>query len=139
MLEEEQLVKNSAIMGEKLRSRLRALQQRYPAIGEVRGQGLMVGVEFVVPGGRTPDKDRTRDTQRACLEAGLLLATCGTDDNVLRWTPPLIIGDPELDEALSIFEHSLAGVINSCGQKEVMDARRHTRSPRGPAGARSLP
>lgn len=113
VLEEEQLVKNSAIMGEKLRSRLRALQQRYPAIGEVRGQGLMVGVEFVVPGGRTPDKDRTRDTQRACLEAGLLLATCGTDDNVLRWTPPLIIGDPELDEALSIFEHSLAGVINS--------------------------
>jgi 4-aminobutyrate aminotransferase len=113
VLEEERLLQNAAIIGRELLERLKSLQARYPALGEVRGQGLMVGVEFVVPGGRTPDKDRTRDVQRACLEAGLLLSRCGVDGNVLRWAPPLVIGRTELEEALAIFEHSLAGVISS--------------------------
>jgi len=113
VLQQEHLVENAARLGEKLLARLQGLQQRYPCVGDVRGLGLMVGVEFVVPGGRTPDKDRAKDVQRACLEAGLLLLTCGTDDNVIRWIPPLVIGEKELEEALDIFEHSLAGVVNT--------------------------
>lgn len=113
VLQEEGLVENAARLGEILLARLRAFQDRYPGLGDVRGLGLMVGVEFVVPGGRTPDKNRTKAIQRACLEAGLLLLTCGTDENVIRWIPPLIISEQELEEALNIFEDALDSVVNT--------------------------
>jgi 4-aminobutyrate aminotransferase len=112
VLLEEGLVDNAARMGRELLARLQELQERYPGLGDVRGVGLMVGVEFVVPGGRIPDSDRATAIQQACLEDGLLLLTCGTENNVIRWIPPLIIGDRELDEALSIFERALDGVVN---------------------------
>jgi 4-aminobutyrate aminotransferase len=112
-IQEERLVENAAHLGEKLLGRLQSLQGHYPGLGDVRGLGLMVGVEFVVPGGRTPDKDRTKAVQRACREAGLLLLTCGTDENVMRWIPPLIIGEQELESALNIFEGALEGVVNT--------------------------
>lgn len=113
VLQEEGLVENAAHLGEKLLARLQTLQDRYPGLGDVRGLGLMVGVELVVPGGRTPDKNRTKAIQRACLEAGLLLLTCGTDENVIRWIPPLIISEQELEEALNIFEGALDSVVNT--------------------------
>jgi 4-aminobutyrate aminotransferase len=113
VLQEEGLVENAARLGEKLLVRLQALQDPYPSLGDVRGLGLMLGVEFVVPGGRTPDKNRTKAIQRACMEAGLLLLTCGTDENVIRWIPPLVITEQELEEALNIFERALDGVVNT--------------------------
>jgi 4-aminobutyrate aminotransferase len=113
VLQEEGLVENAARLGEKLLARLRALQDRYPSLGDVRGVGLMVGVEFVVPGGRTPDKDRAKAVQQVCRESGLLLLTCGTEGNVIRWIPPLIIGEQELEEALVIFEGALGGVVKT--------------------------
>jgi 4-aminobutyrate aminotransferase len=112
VLLEEGLVTNAARMGTELLSRLQVLQDRYPGLGDVRGVGLMVGVEFVVPGSRIPDSDRATAVQQACLEGGLLLLTCGTENNVIRWIPPLIIGERELDEALSIFERALDSVVN---------------------------
>jgi 4-aminobutyrate aminotransferase len=112
-LQKEGLVANAARLGEKLLARLRAMQERYPSLGDVRGLGLMVGVEFVVPGGRTPDKDRAREVQQACRESGLLLLTCGTEENVVRWIPPLIIGEQELEEALDVFERALGNVVKT--------------------------
>ena len=112
-LQKEGLVENAARLGEKLLARLRAMQERYPSLGDVRGLGLMVGVEFVVPGGRTPDKDRAKEVQEACRESGLLLLTCGTEGNVIRWIPPLIIGEQELEEALNVFEHALGSVVKT--------------------------
>jgi len=113
VLQEERLVENAAQLGHKLLVRLRALQDCYPGLGDVRGLGLMVGVEFVVSGGRTPDKNRAKAIQRACLEEGLLLLTCGTDDNIIRWIPPLTITDEELEEALDIFQRALESVVNT--------------------------
>jgi 4-aminobutyrate aminotransferase len=113
VIQEEQMVENAAHLGEKLLGRLHSLQSHYPGLGDVRGLGLMVGIEFVVPGGRTPDKDRTKAVQRACREAGLLLLTCGTDENIIRWIPPLVIDEQELEEALNIFEGALDGVVNT--------------------------
>ncbi|UCH87385.1 MAG: aminotransferase class III-fold pyridoxal phosphate-dependent enzyme, partial [Dehalococcoidia bacterium] len=113
VLQEEGLVENAARLGEKLLGRLRALQDGYPGLGDVRGLGLMVGVEFVVTGGRTPDKNRAKAIQRACLKEGLLLLTCGTDENIIRWIPPLVIGDGELEAALDIFQRALESVVNS--------------------------
>lgn len=104
---EEGLVENARQMGEKLMGRLRELQTTYPAIGDVRGLGLMVGTEFVKAGTREPNPDAAKAIQKACFKNKLLLLTCGTDGNVIRWIPPLTIGDKELGEALEIFEAAL--------------------------------
>lgn len=113
VLQEEGLVGNAARLGKRLVDRLQALRGRYPMLGDVRGVGLMVGTEFVVPGTRTPDKDRAKAVQQACREMSLLLLTCGTDENVIRWIPPLVIGQQELSEALDIFESAVDSVIKN--------------------------
>jgi 4-aminobutyrate aminotransferase/(S)-3-amino-2-methylpropionate transaminase len=89
--------------------RLQALASAHPAIGEVRGRGAMLAIELVVPGssgpgGPTPDAETTAAVARACHEAGLLLLTCGTYGNVVRFLPPLVITDEQLDRGLTILE-----------------------------------
>ncbi|HEC34958.1 MAG TPA: aminotransferase class III-fold pyridoxal phosphate-dependent enzyme [Anaerolineae bacterium] len=116
VLREEGLIENAARLGEVLLTRLRALQGRHPSLGDVRGLGLMVGVEFVVPGGRTPDKDRAKTVQKRCRDNGLLLLTCGTEENIIRWIPPLIITEGELEEALEIFGGALGNAIQKGGE-----------------------
>ena len=107
-LQEENLIENSAKMGERLMAGLRGLQAEYPFIGDVRGRGLMVGVEIKVDG--TPSKPITSAIQKSCIENDLLLLTCGTYGNVIRWIPPLIVNAEQIDEALVIFEEALKGI-----------------------------
>jgi 4-aminobutyrate aminotransferase len=107
VLRDEGLVENSARMGGYLMERLRALQAAYSVIGDVRGLGLMVGVEFTGKDG-TPATAVAKAVRVACLEAGLMLLTCGPYGNVIRWIPPLIVDEPQLDEALEIFAAALA-------------------------------
>ena len=106
VMEREALPANAAARGERLRSGLRALQRRYPAIGDVRGPGLMVGVEFGASGGG-PDGAVAKAVQRACLDERLLLLTCGTFDQVIRWIPPLVVTDAQIDDALATFARAL--------------------------------
>jgi len=91
--------------------RLRLLAAANPAIGDVRGRGAMLAVEVVRPGvagptpsGAAPDPARTLAVSRACHAAGLLTLTCGTYGNVLRFLPPLVIGDAELRRGLDILD-----------------------------------
>ncbi|MGD8540102.1 MAG: aminotransferase class III-fold pyridoxal phosphate-dependent enzyme [Candidatus Aminicenantes bacterium] len=107
VLKEEKLVENAAHCGKLLLNRLISLQKKYDFIGDVRGLGLMVGVEFVIPGGRTPDREKAKTIQKRCLDENLILLTCGTDDNVVRWIPPLVIDEAQLNEALGIFGQAL--------------------------------
>jgi 4-aminobutyrate aminotransferase len=102
----ERLPENAAARGRRLTAGLRELQAREPAIGDVRGPGLMVGVEFVDRDGR-PDAARTKAVQRACLGERLLLLTCGTFENVIRWIPPLVVTDEQIDDALAVFARAL--------------------------------
>jgi 4-aminobutyrate aminotransferase/(S)-3-amino-2-methylpropionate transaminase len=93
--------------------RLRALASTHDVIGEVRGRGAMLAIELVVPGtagptGPTPDAATTATVARACHEAGLLLLTCGTYGNVIRFLPPLVISDEQLDRGLSVLESALS-------------------------------
>jgi 4-aminobutyrate aminotransferase len=108
VLQEEGLVENAAVRGEQLMKGLRQIQKKYPVIGDVRGRGLMVGVEFTV--NRLPDKNLTKSVQQGCLKRDLLLLTCGTYENVIRWIPPLIVSAEQIDAALSVFEDALAEV-----------------------------
>jgi 4-aminobutyrate aminotransferase len=110
VIREENLVENSARRGAQLLSLLRELQGRYPVIGDVRGVGLMIGVEFTTADGE-PDKGTTKAVWQACVDRGLLLLTCGTYGNVIRWIPPLIIDDSHIEEAVSIFGDALAAQV----------------------------
>ena len=85
---------------------LREIQAEYPVIGDVRGRGLMVGVEFTGPDG-APDATTTTRVQQACLQRDLLLLTCGTYGNVIRWIPPLVVSAAQIDEALAIFNEAM--------------------------------
>ncbi|GAA3202404.1 4-aminobutyrate--2-oxoglutarate transaminase [Dactylosporangium siamense] len=95
-----------------LRPRLESLAATHPFIGEVRGRGAMLALEIVVPGasgasGPTPDPARTAAIQKAAHQAGLLLLTCGTYGNVIRFLPPLVMDDETLTRALDALESVL--------------------------------
>jgi 4-aminobutyrate aminotransferase / (S)-3-amino-2-methylpropionate transaminase / 5-aminovalerate transaminase len=89
--------------------RLHALAERFPQVGEVRGRGAMIAVEIVVPGTTEPDAAETSRVSAACHAAGLVTLTCGTYGNVLRFLPPLVIGDALLAEGLDLLEQAFAG------------------------------
>lgn len=107
VIREEKLAERAATLGQLLLNGLRALQPRYPAMGEVRGVGLMVGVEFSRGVSRIPDGATAKTVQKACLDQGLLLLTCGSHDHTIRFMPPLIVTEAQIEEALSIFEKAL--------------------------------
>jgi 4-aminobutyrate aminotransferase/(S)-3-amino-2-methylpropionate transaminase len=88
--------------------RLQALAARYGQVGDVRGRGAMLAVELVTPGTTTPAPAVAAAVSRACHAAGVLTLTCGTFGNVLRFLPPLVITDAQLDEALSVLETAVA-------------------------------
>jgi 4-aminobutyrate aminotransferase len=104
---DENLLENAARLGEKLLARLKKFQEEFPSIGDVRGLGLMAGVEFVKPGGKIPDKEKAMAVRNACVRNGLLILTCGTTDNIIRWIPPLIITAEQLEDGLRIFKGAL--------------------------------
>jgi 4-aminobutyrate aminotransferase len=101
-LRSEHLPERAAALGTRVIDRLNGWMNEFPVVGDVRGLGLMIGIEFMR--GDKPDADIARRVQRRCLERDLLVLTCGIDDNVIRLLPPLTIGDDDLDAGLSILE-----------------------------------
>jgi 4-aminobutyrate aminotransferase len=101
VFEREPILANASEKGGELMRRLRELQQKTPAIGEVRGLGLMVGVELVHADG-SPDKELQKKIRQVCLDSGMVVLSCGPHDNVLRLVPPLNISQAELDEGWEI-------------------------------------
>ena len=91
--------------------RLRALAERYPVIGDVRGRGAMIAIELVRPGTIEPDAAAAAKVAKACHAAGLIVLTCGTFGNVLRFLPPLVIGEALLSRGpVGILEDAFAGL-----------------------------
>jgi 4-aminobutyrate aminotransferase / (S)-3-amino-2-methylpropionate transaminase / 5-aminovalerate transaminase len=97
-------------IGDIMLPRLRKLAQAQPVIGDVRGRGAMIAIELVKPGTLEPDGAATGKVAKACHAAGLVVLTCGTYGNVLRFLPPLVIGEPLLNEGLSILEDAFAAL-----------------------------
>jgi 4-aminobutyrate aminotransferase-like enzyme len=108
-IREEGLVENSARMGAQLLAQIREIAGQFPVLGDVRGLGLMVATEFSSPSGE-PDAERAKAVWQQCLDDGLLLLTCGTYGNVIRWIPPLIVTRAHLHEALDIFQRAMERV-----------------------------
>jgi 4-aminobutyrate aminotransferase/(S)-3-amino-2-methylpropionate transaminase len=108
-IEEENLVERARHIGEIMLPRLRALQEKYPVIGDVRGRGAMIAIELVQGADdRTPNPAATAAISKACHQLGLVTLTAGTWGNVLRFLPPLVISDALLDEGLSILEQAFS-------------------------------
>jgi 4-aminobutyrate aminotransferase-like enzyme len=108
-IEEERLVANAAERGAQLKAGLVELMEQDPRIGDVRGPGLMIGVELVLNREtRTPDGPLADALIAKCADLGLLLLTCGPDHNIVRWLAPLDASADEVDEALGIFGQALA-------------------------------
>jgi len=110
VLMDENLVENTAERGRQLMGLLKELQTVYPVIGDVRGLGLMVATEFTKEG--KPDKETAISVQKACLKRNLLLLTCGTFENIIRWIPPLIVSEEQIIEAVSVYQEAIAEVVN---------------------------
>ncbi|AYA24969.1 4-aminobutyrate aminotransferase [Rhodococcus rhodochrous J3] len=106
VIEKEGLVDNAAARGRELLSGAR--ENTIDAIGDVRGLGLMVGLEFTTDG--APDRERATAAQQLAAQKGLLLLTCGAHMNVVRMIPPLIVTTQQIEDALGIWSEVLAEV-----------------------------
>ncbi len=103
------LVENARIVGAYLKSRLEDLQRQFEMVGDVRGLGLMVGVELVRDREKKTKAIEERDALiQKCFRRGLLLLGCG--ENTVRMIPPLVITREEIDRGLAIFEESLGEI-----------------------------
>ena len=87
---------------ETMTTRLRAMASRHPAIGDIRGRGAMIAVELVKPGTTEPDAALTGAIAKACHAQGVVVLTAGSYGNVLRFLPPLVIGQDLLNEGLDV-------------------------------------
>ncbi len=108
VLREGDLIERTARRGSRVLERMRGFMADHPAIGEVRGRGFMIGVEFVRdPRQRTPWPERARAMRHELFQRGLLMHTCGSYDQCLRFMAPLTIEDELLERGLRLFGDAL--------------------------------
>jgi 4-aminobutyrate aminotransferase/(S)-3-amino-2-methylpropionate transaminase len=93
-----------------VRPRLEQLGASTPAIGDVRGRGAMLAVEFVQPGTTAPNAAAVKAVLATCHAEGVVAISCGTYGNVVRLLPPLSIGESLLDDGLSVLEGAIRGL-----------------------------
>jgi 4-aminobutyrate aminotransferase/(S)-3-amino-2-methylpropionate transaminase len=112
VFEDEGLVERAGHIGETIRSRMVDWQSRFPQIGDVRGLGAMLAIEFVRdPATKEPAPELALRVAEAALERGLLLLRAGIHSNCIRVLCPLVITDTELDEALDTWDEALVAVL----------------------------
>ena len=105
---EQGLVANSAARGSELEAGLKTLMAGDDRIGDVRGRGLMIGVEFVKDRAtRDPDTATCEALIGACADQGLLVLNCGTHHNVIRFLPPIDVTSEEISTGLDLFAAAL--------------------------------
>ncbi|MGV2987015.1 pyridoxal phosphate-dependent class III aminotransferase [Vibrio sp. E150_011] len=131
IIERDNLVEHANVAGEYLRMGLERIQSRVNCIAEVRGKGLMLGLEIVRPTGERnkfdepcADGELTLAIQRAALERGLMVEKGGRDGSVIRLLPPLIISYEQIDFALRVIEEAI--IVAGGGQKSEQEAKRQT-------------
>jgi 4-aminobutyrate aminotransferase len=109
VIESQQLLAHCRQMGEQMRARLLSLAEKFLFIGEIRGIGLMNGIE-IVDANKQPDGDLAARIIEECFKRKLLLLDCGAKDHVLRLLPPLNVSADELNKALTILEEAFVSV-----------------------------
>ncbi|NJE08261.1 acetyl ornithine aminotransferase family protein [Thermococcus sp. M39] len=110
IIEEEKVIENAQKVGAFIMKRLKEMQEKYEVMGDVRGKGLMIGVEIVKPDGK-PDPDLTGKICWRAFELGLILPSYGMFGNVIRITPPLVITEEIAEKGLEIMEQALKDAL----------------------------
>jgi 4-aminobutyrate aminotransferase len=106
VLEAERIPQRAAMLGDNVLARLRAFAAGVPVLAEVRGLGLMIGLEFLHADG-TPAADVVNAVRNYALRNDVLLLSCGSDENVIRLAPPLTIPEAELEQGLDVLERGI--------------------------------
>ncbi len=107
VIEEEKLVERAAKLGAEMMKRFKEIAKKNPHLVDVRGQGLMIGLEFSDENGK-PSKDWVQKIAQKCFEDKLLLLTCGSYGQVIRLIPPLTLSDSEAEKAIDILERAIS-------------------------------
>jgi 4-aminobutyrate aminotransferase-like enzyme len=110
ILREESLKDRAREAGASFMEGLKAIQRKFPVIGDVRGRGLMIGIELVRDANRTPAPDLAKALEKEVHKRGALISTTGAHGNVLRITPPLVITPGQVERALKIIAESMAAL-----------------------------
>jgi 4-aminobutyrate aminotransferase/(S)-3-amino-2-methylpropionate transaminase len=104
------VIERAQEIGKVLGDRLNALKEKYPVVGDVRGHGAMMALEFVEPGTLNPNKEAVDKLVAHCHSNGVLILNAGTYYNVIRFLPPLAISDALLNEAIDVLEVGIAAL-----------------------------
>ncbi len=113
IFESENLLEKSKQLGDTLRSAFSKFQEKYDIIGDVRGLGPMIALELVKDRHtKAPATEETKALVKYCFERGLLILSCGTYGNVLRFLMPLVITDEQLQQGLDIIDDGFAAMRN---------------------------
>ena len=107
VIEEENLCQRAATVGEHIMQRLRKMCEGRKHVGEIRGRGLMIGIEFVDPQTGKPSKEWAEKVARRCFEKKMLLLTCGQSSQCVRLIPPLNMTDSEVEQVLDILDKAM--------------------------------
>jgi 4-aminobutyrate aminotransferase/(S)-3-amino-2-methylpropionate transaminase len=112
-IEREGLLERSRALGETIMTRFRAIADRYPAVGEVRGRGAMCAMELVADRGTKEPlgADAMNAIVQRCLENGVIVLSAGTYGNVIRLLPPLTIDDALLDDGLNVLDDAIGAAV----------------------------
>jgi len=110
VIQEERLLENAIRQGALLVKELRALQEEFSVMGDIRGLGLMIAAELTASD-NSPATDLAKAVVKGCLARGLLLLTCGTWGNTVRCIPPLIVTSEQIREAVKVFRAALVEAL----------------------------
>ncbi|ADO84356.1 4-aminobutyrate--2-oxoglutarate transaminase [Ilyobacter polytropus] len=112
-IEKEKLTERANAIGEKIKSRLSEMQKKYPVIGDIRGLGAMCAVEFITdPESKEPNKEIIGKITKESLQEGVIFISAGIYGNVLRFLPPLVMTDEQLEYGLDVLEKSLEKALS---------------------------
>jgi 4-aminobutyrate aminotransferase len=109
-IKEANILENVNLQGAYLKQRLLEIKEKHPVIGDVRGLGLMVAVEFVNPEDNSPNADYLNKVKNYCFDNKLLTLSCGVHGNGFRFATPLNISREDLDKGIAIFEKAVASI-----------------------------
>lgn len=111
-IESEHLIERAQIIGKKCMAVFQQFQQEYPVIGDVRGLGAMIGIEFVKDKqSKTPFPELVSQLVESCAKTGLIIESAGIYGNVIRFLAPLVITDEQLEAGFEIFEKNLKELL----------------------------
>ncbi|MDN5709489.1 MAG: aspartate aminotransferase family protein [Planococcus sp. (in: firmicutes)] len=110
VLKEEQLLENAQKLGAYALEELDKLKQKHPVIREVRGVGLMIGIELMDPKTKNPDGKAVMEVLDDCLKQGVLFYLCGNSGEVIRMIPPLTVTKEQIDEGIKVLDQALTNL-----------------------------